>query len=231
MTDEEGIFETISIDEVIAACKIELNLFDTTLQDGYIENAIYIAMGKMRNFFTHTQMIAQIPIDLTTLSAPIPLGFAQTNGEQPIRTFSELPTVIPPNNTVNNYGNFPSVPNRSGFFKGTLNISYSAQIDNGYIWFGSDTTDTYCQLAYRGINLDANGDMAIPSTALMMLQNYACATYSRSRGDKSLYPSYINDFYNERRRLRGVYNKSTNEQIANVMNKFFVRNTGGYCWY
>ncbi len=226
MTDEKGIFETISIDEVLAACKMELNLFDTTLQDSYLENAIYQGLGKLRNFFTHTEMIAQIPIDLVTLSAPIPNGFIQENGENPIRTFSTLPTAT----TALNY--IPTAPNLSGFYKGVLNQCYSAQIVDGYIRFGSETTDTYCQLAYLGVNLDANGEAAIAGTFLMALQNYACAQYSRSRGDKSLYPSYIDDFYKEKRFLRGLYNTSTTAQIGNVTNKFFVRRNDGFAyWY
>jgi hypothetical protein len=221
--EEQGIYETTTLESIIASCKMTLNLFDTTLQDGFLELSILEGLGELRNFFTHSEMIAQIPIDLTTLSAPIPRGFVETNGEEPIRTFSKLPTVIQPNNGVNTYGSIPSTHDRSGFFKGTLNTSHSAQIVQGYIRFGSDTTDTYCQLAYRGVNFDANGDAAIPSTARIALKNYGCACFDRDRRDGSKYLVYMNKYNTEKRRLRGVYNKSTNRQIANVTNKFFVK--------
>lgn len=216
MTSDNGVYDVVSENEIIQRVKLKLGIMDTNGHDAYLYNSLNDKVRQLRNFFTFPSHIAEIPIDLTTFTAPLPKGFIILEGQNPIRTFASLGSL---NSTA------PNMPT-SGFYKGSFNNNTSAVVKDNYIWFGSQIEDSWCQISYIGIALDANGELSLPRVADLCLTYGVCAEFCLERGDASQmakYPTYTHEYKVEKRYIRGLAaenDSQANKRVADINNKF-----------
>ncbi len=200
MNQDIGIFDTITDDYILSGVKMELDLTSSTTQDFYLLNKINEGLGALRNTYTLIPAVAILPINKDTLSAELPRGYNKTRGKNPIRML--LNNAGRPNPVLSPVGSL------DGFFKGDLAYGLTAQIVDGYIWFGSTLSndniipDT-CELSYTSTNIDANGNLKIPALAYRPLYAYACSEYLHKIGDNR-YQKWDKRWRDGKRWLRGV---------------------------
>ena len=220
MTNDNGINDTVTDQEILSQVKFILRIKDTNEYDTLLLQFINDGVRLLRNNFTLVPLICQLQIDQTSLSARLPKGFYELNGTNAIRTFSS--------STVNAIA--PSVP-VDGYYKGTFNEGATAQIIGQYINFGSGVKDDMCQIAYLGLNLDTNGNLSIPRIADLCIRWYAAAEFclQGTPEQQNLYPVYEKRFKKQKRYIRGEYAKGDtqdNKKSAEGHNKFnFNTNT------
>jgi hypothetical protein len=216
MTNDNGIFDVVSENEILQRVKLKLGISDTPLHDAYLYNSLNDKVRQLRNFFVFPSQIAQIPIDLTTFTAPLPKGFIILEGHNPIRTFKAL-------NDINSTA--PYAPT-TGFYKGDFNNNTSARVKDNYIWFGSAIEDLWCEISYIGINTDENGDLVLPRVADLCLTFGVCADFCLERGDPSQmakYATYVHEYKVEKRYIRGLAAENDaqdTKRVADINNKF-----------
>jgi hypothetical protein len=223
MTNDNGINNSVTSQEILSAVKFELGIFNTNDHDAYILQAINNRLRDMTNLLTVVPLVAQLQIDLVTFTAKLPVNFMWLNGVNPIRTFTDLPTNTPSVTVSPAYVG-------DGFYKGSLSTPLGAQIPPPYnhVYFGSDTTDTMCMIAFMGTNIDANGSLVLPRIADNYLTKGACADWCRSRGDasqKALFQSYDLEAKKAKAKVRGFAAHSDpqdQKRLAEINNKFAI---------
>ena len=218
MTNDNGINDVVTDQEILSQVKFMLKIRDTNEHDTYLLQLINDAVRLLRNNFSLIPFIAQLQIDQTTFSVQLPKGCYKLHGGNPIRTFSgDAKNAIA-----------PSVPT-DGFYKGSFNDIADAQVVGGYIYFGSNIKDTMCQISYLGLNYDDNGNLMIPRIADMCIRFYAMAHFYLAEGNP-LYAQYLRDYKREKRFVRGEYANSDsqdNKLNSEGINKFNI-NTNYY---
>jgi hypothetical protein len=181
MNNEIGLFDTISADYIVAGAKMELDLTSTTTQDFYLENKVNEGIGALRSAYTLIPSIAVLEIDPDTFSAKLPKGFVRLMGKNSVRILdntrnqSDNGTVI--------LGTTSPIGNSNGFYKGDLAINFTAQVVDGYLYFGSAITQTMCEISYVGTNIDANGELKIPALAYRPLLAFVCSEWLFKNND------------------------------------------------
>lgn len=220
MTNDNGINDTVTDQELLSQVKFTLKIKDTNEHDAYLLQQINDGVRSLHNNFSLIPFVARLQINKTTLSAQLPKGFYQLNGQNAIRTFTESP----------DKSIAPSVPN-DGFFKGEFNSNRTAQIVGNYIQFGSDVKDDYCEIAYLGNNVDSQGNIQIPRIADLCVRWYACYMYYLELSDPR-FKEFKTLYLEQRRFVRGEYAKSDsqdNKRASEGFNKFnFNINTRTY---
>lgn len=218
MTNDNGINDIVTDQEILSQVKFMLKIVNTNEHDTYLLQAINDGVRQLRNNFSLIPLIAQLQIDKQTLSVQVPKGFYELRGRNPIRTFS--------GNVKNAIA--PSVPT-DGFYKGQFNDIEDAKVVNGYIYFGSAVTDTMCQISFLGLNVDSNGNLSIPRIADLAVRFYAMAQFYLLEGNP-LYSEFMRRFRHEKRFVRGEYARSDSQDQkldSEGINKFNV-NTNYY---
>jgi hypothetical protein len=216
MTNDNGIYDVVSENEIIQRVKLKLGISDTPLHDAYLYNSLNDKVRQLRNFFVFPSHVAQIPIDLTTFTAPLPKGFIILEGHNPIRTFASIGSL---NSSA------PYMPT-NGFYKGSFNNNTSARVKDGYVWFGTQIEDSYCQISYIGIALDENGELSLPRVADLCLTYGVMSDFCLERGDPSQmakYATYLHEYKVEKRYIRGLAAESDSQEgkrIADINNHF-----------
>ena len=216
MTNDNAIYDTVSENEIVQRVKLKLGISDTLLHDAYLYNSLNDNLRRLRNFFVFPSCIAQIPIDLTTYTAPLPKGFIILEGHSPIRTFASIGSLD---------SSAPYMPT-NGFYKGSFNNNTSARVKDGFIYFGSAVEDTYCQISYIGVALDENGDLLLPRVADMCLTWGVMAEFCLERGDalqQAKYATYLHEYKVEKRYIRGLAAENDAQEtkrVADINNKF-----------
>ena len=181
MNNEIGLFDTISADYIVAGAKMELDLTSTTTQDFYLENKVNEGIGALRSAYTLIPSIAVLDIDPDTFSVKLPKGFVKLLGKNSIRILDN--TRNQSNNGKDVQGTTSPVGNSNGFFKGDLAINFTAEVVDGYIYFGSAITQDKCEISYIGTNIDANGELKIPALAYRPLLAFVCSEWLFKNND------------------------------------------------
>lgn len=208
MTNDNGINDQVTEQELLSQVKFMLKIKDTNEHDTSLLQYINDGVRKLRNNFALVPLVAQLQIDLTTFTAKLPKGFYKLNGQYPIRTFSQ--NVAAP------------LPVMDGFYVGKFNDYASAQVVGEYIRFGSDIKDNYCQISYLGTNLTPSGELAIPRIADMCVRYYAMFNHYLSE-QNPLWQFYKGEYDKEKRFVRGEFANLDNQdgrKVSEGYNKF-----------
>ena len=221
MTNDNGLFDSVSENEILQKVKFRLGITDTPMNDAYILEVINDKLRDLVNFFTFTPKIAQLPIDLVNFVAPLPKGFLYLYGKSPVRTFTSnttTPSVLTTPNAI-----------ADGFFKGTLSDHDFASVMDGYLRFGTGVTDNWCQISFIGANLDANGELKIPRAADRCLTYGAMADFCLERGDaaqSAKYQIYDLKYKKEKAIIKGRFAHSDpqdEKRTSDIMNHMNIR--------
>jgi hypothetical protein len=181
MNNNVGLFDTITADYIVAGAKMELDLTSTTTQDVYLLNKVNEVIPSMRDCFTLIPAIAELSIDLVTFSAKLPSGFVRLIGANPVRLLAPQLNTNINGNTVT--GTIDPIGNVDGFYKGLQTNYTSAEVVDGYLYFGSGIQQDTCLISYISTNVDANGDLKIPSLAYRPLVAYLCSEWLYKSND------------------------------------------------
>jgi len=211
MNNDIGLFDTITAEYIVAGAKMELDLTSTTTQDVYLLNKVNEGLGMIRSF-TLIPAIAELEIDPVTFSAKCPSWFTRLQGSNPIRLIDPLDTQI----DVQRTGLAPT-NNVDGFFKGGLNTSFSAEVVDGYIYFGSAVTATKCEISYISTNIDANGNIKIPSLAYTPLVSFLCSEWLRKNND-SRFQIFATRWKEGKRWIKGIFAQADSLEIIKLGN-------------
>lgn len=86
MNNKQGTYEYIDIDYVLAGCKSQLGLRQTTIYDSYLKDAINQILKELRSFATQSYFVSQIEVDHTgvTPKAKLPDNFIRFTKTLPI---------------------------------------------------------------------------------------------------------------------------------------------------
>lgn len=228
MNNNIGLFDTISAEYIVAGAKMELDLTSTTTQDVYLLNKTNEAIGALRNCYTLIPAIAELPIDLVTYSAQLPSGFVRLMGSNSVRLLEDTLDVSVNGNTIQ--GTITPVNPTDGFYKGNLAPYTTAQVVDGYIYFGSDITQTKCQISYVSTNIDANGDLKIPSLAYRPIVAYLCSEWLYKNND-SRYQKWERRWANGKRWFAGIMAQPDSlemEQMGYINNHMAAYKTASY---
>lgn len=213
MTNDNGINDVVTEQELLSQVKFHLRIRDTSEHDAWLLQMINDGVRQLRNNFTLIPLVCQLQIDPTTYLARLPKGFYKLNGQNPIRTFKSDP----------NGANSPDWVS-DGFYKGAFNDYYSAQVIGDYIQFGSDLKEFNCQISYLGLNVNAQGELEIPRIADLCVRFYAMYQFAFSEKDPA-YQEYKNEYMKQRRFVRGEFANSDSQNdkgVSDGFNKFNV---------
>lgn len=229
MKQDVGTYDTISEDELLASCRMELRLNNTTSEDAYILQQINMSLRSLKNAFTLVPAIADLPITNTggTIAAKTPAGFIRLDGQYPIRIYNSSNPPTLGDTTTSPVMITPNAPTLTpdGFFKGAYNTGFTAKVVNGYIYFGGGVSDDMCQISYISTNVDAEGNLSIPVDAERAIVCFVASRYYRSVRDVRNSISYDMEWARCREYLVGKFNQSDSLEktaISNIMNKFPV---------
>lgn len=224
MTNDNGINDVVTDQEILSQVKFVLRITDTNEHDTLILQFINDGVRLLRNNFSLIPLIARLQIDPLTHSVKLPKGFYELNGSNPIRTFNNSDNV--------NHGALAPSAVVDGFYKGSFSPCLSAKVVGGYIYFGSETTDNMCEIAFLGLNVDSNGNLQIPRIADLCVRYFTIAEMCLMLPDKGeQYALYQKRFKEQKRYVRGEYAKSDSQDDKGVeegYNKFNFNTNGGY---
>lgn len=184
MVQDIGTFSYVSYQYILAGCKADLGLRDTTIEDVYIIDNINLGLRELKlKTGSNAQAIAILPIDPITKSAKVPQGFIEFTQRYPIVYCDAAGNAVNGvggnfltstivdgsggqlgSTTVSfpaNFGNFSGpVFTNNTFFKNSpygtnFNLNGTMTLDaNGIIWFSSNVDAEFIKISFWGSNLD-----------------------------------------------------------------------------
>jgi hypothetical protein len=225
----------ISVEEVIARCKVGLRIQDTSEWDSFLEILIREGLGslncinqlqKKQCTMTLEDGKIKLPKDLVRFLALRPKSWLPSTEENPITS-----------NFPGNCGRFiyadTTFLDSCGCDNlGFRNFNSGFQINNGFIHFNSEVDIDEATIAYLGMWLDADGKPAIFERFERALTAYACWKFTRSWPEKYnqyIMSSYQTEWVNQREKLKGMAVKDEFEQnrvfITGMMRSLIVSST------
>ncbi|KKL64723.1 hypothetical protein LCGC14_2162140 [marine sediment metagenome] len=162
-----GRYETITVNEVIAGCKMQLRITDSSFDDFL---ALYVNEG-IRNLNCLSLFVKmQCTLDIIDLKSLLPNGFQRLLGLRYSKTvtgetvyqnmlYIDKRYISTPSATVSNYED-------------------TFQISKGYIHYNNDVNATEATLAYLGLNIDEFGNLVVYSDYERALRAYVCYNYA-----------------------------------------------------
>lgn len=162
-----GRYETISIEEIVAGCKMQLRIVDSSFDDFL---SMYVHEG-IRNLNCLSLFEKrQCTLDIIDLKSLLPIGFQQLLGLRYSRTTA--------GDSI--FQNMLYVDKRyiSTVSATTSNYENTFQISKGYIHYNDNVNATEATLAYLGLNTDEFDNLIVYADYERALRAYACYNYA-----------------------------------------------------
>lgn len=222
-------FQYVSIDRILAECKIELDL-QGSADDIRITRWIIEAIDEMKTLLDYLQITAVL--DICNAIAVLPCDFVRFNRPNPI-IFTEVGLAT--NNTFGD--NYSLTYTGASFLTGAPfgQCATTAEVQDGKIYFSSNITSTQCTISYLAVNMTEDGAVQIPIANKRPIIAYVGYKYFRAtsgRGD------VMKDFKDEwvkgklaRRGESATLDSLQKEQMSRIMNTLlqsYGNATNGY---
>jgi hypothetical protein len=224
-----GTYDTVPIDYARDGAKLLLQLRHTTEYDDVLDFHITRGIQRLKINSTVVKNNCKIPV-CNGFSAKLPKGLIQL-----------LAIRVPCGETVENSDaergvNYTIYIDKNFFKDCNDSSSYGSwentmQIRDGYIYFNQEISEAEIEIAYKGTNVDENGDMIIYERYLPALEFYAASMFGLS--NPKLYPQWSQwktDFINEKKALAGediknIWDLQKRQIWANMRNWYYRPNT------
>lgn len=217
-------YTEIGIDDVIARTKMQLRLVNTTEWDPFFEVVIEEGLRSMAPLSMYKKQ--QCNVELVNRQAALPKGFYKLLGiryQAPI--VGTTNTQCQPALYVDKKFMSDCGCSTDSFTGDLFDCNQGFQIIKNFIHWNSSIEDTTIQLAYFGMNLNANGRIVIYEDYERALTAYACYKYTQSWPDKypqSLRMEYNSEWVNQRGKIRGedvaFHFSADKREIQNIFN-------------
>jgi hypothetical protein len=210
MNNKGGVFDYITKEYVLAGCKMQLGLRDTTAEDMYLLDAINQGLNDLRNFGTQVYIVTQLEVnhDGVTPKAVLPEGFVRFVKRNPIVYVTadgrvttgtsdgmvQLSVVegdgtnlgtqtLPAMIGWSNYCS-PTFINNPFFenspYGGVNYLGGTVNLVDGVLYFSDDVIADFIKIAYLGTNIQ-EGEIKIPAYAELALRYFACEMWSATQ--------------------------------------------------
>lgn len=203
------MFETISVDEIIALAKMQLRLQNTTEHDDWFEILAYQGIRAIDSLSCFTKRSCDI--DLVDSKGVLPKGFQKLLG---MRFLCDDITALQNTGGIGYYDPFVYVDSKflmdcSCDLNDPLIRSYTSfvQISNGYLYVNSNLELTGVRMAFMGLNLNSDGLPVVYDYYQACLVNYLCWWFTRAYSDEykeADIRSYEAGYYAQRGWLRAT---------------------------
>lgn len=209
MNQKQGMYEYIDQNYVLAGCKMQLGLRDTTSEDLTLLDYINQIVKELRNFGTQTYIVTQLEIDKDgTPKCKLPDGFIRFVKKGAVvfvdaegRAISGVSNQVIDSVVTNGSGgelglqqyNFPNngIPFSQPYFINNPfyeNSPYNQNgygavtmnVVDGYIYFSTNLSADFIKIAYLGTNTE-NGIIKIPAYAELAVRYGACEMYCTTK--------------------------------------------------
>lgn len=225
MNNLGGTYDTIDIEYVLAGCKSDLNLRDSTIEDLYLKDTINLGIKELRNMGTQIPAQGQLPIDQLNFNTKLPSGFIQLLYGYPIVYTDASGFAV---NGLNNQTITQMIVDADGDLIGTNTIPFMSgspfcygpayesntfyknspygtnftlagtmRIENGYMWFSTNINAAYVKFMYLSTNIDSNNDLVIPAYCEKGLRAFGNHRYLRRPDNVQKYGNLWQAYYNE----------------------------------
>lgn len=209
-------FEYVTIDRILAECKIELDLQGTT-DDIRITRWIIEAVNEMQTLLDYVEKTAVLQIN--NAQAVLPCDFVRFDRPHPILFTQD--GVTTDNSFLDNYS---LTYNGAAFLTNSPFGQFlsTAEVQDGRIYFSTNITSTQCTISYLSISTEEDGSLKIPIINKRPIIAYVGYKYLRAtagRGDLML--DYKNEWTYGKLDRRGksvIPDSLQKEQIARIMN-------------
>jgi len=245
MNNNIGTYDYITLEYILAGCKQDLGIRDSTIDDLTIKDSINLGLQELElTTGSNTKFIAQLPIDSVTKSCKLPQGFKGFTQRCPIvycdaegnavnGTSNQTVTSIVVDGSgnslgsttvdfANNWGNgYGPVFSNNTFFKNSpygsaFNLNGSMEIVNGTMWFSTNVVAEFVKFSFWGVNIDiTTGNIRIPFYCERALRAFACYRYLRTL-EKPIFQDYYREWCNAKEECRGIANRMDSMQQAFV---------------
>jgi len=207
------MFETISIDEIIAAAKMQLRLQNTTEHDDWFELLSYEAIRKIDSLSVFIKR--NCDVDLVDCKGVLPKGFQRLLG---MRFLCDEATALQNTGAGVYYDPFIYVDSKFLMdcdcdLNDPLVRHYSSfvQINNGYLYVNTNLNLTGVRMAFIGLNVNDEGLPVVFDYYQSCLTNYICWLYTRAYSEnyrEADIRSYEAGYYAQRAWVRATDNKN-----------------------
>jgi len=189
MNNKAGLYEFITDDYIVAGCKMDLGLTDTTSYDLFLKDAINLGTKELRNLGVQTMAVAQLPIE--NFRAKLPAGFIRFVKRNPIVYVNaegraidgvrgEGTTVVAVTASGTDLGSdtiviqnpvyrfsAPSFINNAFPYDSPYDNNYvlggTVNIIDGWLVFSTNVIADYIKIGYMSALMDENGNLKIPA--------------------------------------------------------------------
>lgn len=212
-------FDIVNIQSIVAAAKMRLGIRDSNENDLFMKDLViegYKKVGAQLSYvqkyavLTIENLRAQLPSDFVALNKYNGCAFVNADG---LADFGNMGNSVPFN------ADSPFAVNSP--FEGLADVDFSTfQIQNGYLYFSSNTGADYIAISYLAVNQDENGDIIIPEVYQNALIPYVCFQFCLTNSDPR-YSEYKSQYMVNLRAVRGRVNlpdASQNQLIAYKFN-------------
>ena len=228
------IYDTVSVESVIARCKLQLRLIDSS-HDNYLEMLI---MESLDHLSAYSQLVKkQCVISVTDKTAKLPGGLVRFLGlrlccDETPQTNDPITDSLLKNQNLFFYADTKFLNQCDIDSAGFNNFADVFQINNGFIHFNQDLGITEAVIAYLALNTDDDGNSLIYQRYERALTNYACYMFTLAYSEN--YNQYIIEKYNQtwveqKHFLRGQDNMNdflnNKREIGNLMTALKVSKT------
>lgn len=167
-------YEYTTSDQVLTTAKFKLGIEGTTVYDAALRIYMQEGLGELPSFDMTEYKTETIEIcDTPHKMAKLPCGFIRFVEPNCIRLRDSSGNCWFPRTTNNVM--FPS--NRNAWGHSDI------QLNNGYIYFGSNITATEADVYFLSVLLDESGRAKIPVSHSRTVQEYMMAQWYETRGD------------------------------------------------
>ena len=177
-----GRYNEISVEEIIASCKMQLRIDHDNSHDDYLDMMIQEGIRHLSALSIFKKR--QCDIEIVDLKSRLPKGFHRLLGLRFKRKTS-------PNSTTETcftllYVDKKFLSDAGCTVNSTVirNFNQGFQIQHGFIHYNSDINATEATLAFLGLNLDEDGNIIIYEDYERALRNYACYQFTLSYSEQ-----------------------------------------------
>lgn len=209
-----GRYETISFDEVVAGCKMQLRITSTAEFDDFLH--MYVNEGARHLHCLSLFNKEQCNLEIIDLKSKLPTGFQQLLGARYSETRDGDTT----------YQNMLYIDKRYTDITTASTADYqdTFQISKGYIQYNNDVNATEMTMAYLGLNTDEFGRLIVYSDYERALRAYACYKYALAFPEdfkESTTQRYENEWINQGKLIRSTDVQNDFKNRKYEMSKIF----------
>lgn len=169
-----GRYDTITVDEIIASCKMQLRITDTTEHDDYLQIIINEGLRELNCLSLFKKF--QCTLEIIDSKSKLPNGFQNLLGLR----FSGSTSSDAYFNLIYIDKKFLDDAGVNTSFSRLANYIDTFQILHGYIHYNSDINATEVSIAWMGLNLDEYGRLIVYEDYERALRAYACWNFTQA---------------------------------------------------